>query len=45
MTHVQFQAPIAVQPGEFFQLVKKKVGTAPSAGVVVHLITVDAVFM
>lgn len=42
---MQFQAPIAVQPGEFFAIVKKKVGTAPSAGVVAHMITVDAVFM
>lgn len=41
----QFQMPIAVQPGEFFQVVKKKVGTAPSAGVVAHTITVDAVFV
>lgn len=41
----QFQMPIAVQPGEFFQVVKKKVGTAPSAGVIAHVITVDAVFL
>lgn len=41
----QFQAPIAVQPGGFFAVVKKKVGTAPSAGVVAHAITVDAVFV
>jgi len=33
-------APIFVNPGEFFQVVKKKVGTAPSAGVVAHLISV-----
>ena len=42
---VQLQAPIAVQPGEFFQIVKKKVGTAPSAGVVAHSITVDAFYL
>lgn len=34
-------APIPVFPGEFIQTVKKKVGTAPSAGVVAHLITFD----
>lgn len=33
-------APIFVNPGEFFQVVKKKVGTAPSAGVVAHVISV-----
>lgn len=32
-------APVFVNPGEFIQTVKKKVGTAPSAGVVAHLIT------
>lgn len=32
-------APIFVNPGEFVQLVKKKVGTAPSAGVIAHLVT------
>lgn len=32
-------APIFVNPGEFVAVVKKKVGTAPSAGVIAHLIT------
>ena len=32
-------APIFVNPGEFVQLVKKKVGTAPSAGVIAHVVT------
>lgn len=32
------EAPIYVNPGEFVQVVKKKVGTAPSAGVVAHTI-------
>lgn len=32
-------APIYVNPGEFVAVVKKKVGTAPSAGVVGHVIT------
>jgi len=31
--------PIYVNPGEFVQTVKKKVGTAPSAGVVAHTVT------
>jgi hypothetical protein len=31
--------PIYVNPGEFVQVVKKKIGTAPSAGVIGHLIT------
>jgi hypothetical protein len=33
------QVPIVVYPGEFIQTVKKKVGTAPSAGVVAHVIS------
>lgn len=32
-------APIFVNPGEFVAVVKKKVGTAPSAGVIAHTIT------
>ena len=31
-------APIFVNPGEFVALVKKKIGTAPSAGVVAHTV-------
>lgn len=34
-------APIVVQPGEFIQLVKKKVGTAPTAGVIAHIIRIS----
>jgi hypothetical protein len=33
-------APIFVNPGEFVQTVKKKIGTAPSAGVIGHMITI-----
>lgn len=33
--------PIYVNPGEFVAVVKKKIGTAPSAGVVAHLVTYD----
>jgi hypothetical protein len=33
-------APIFVNPGEFIQVVKKKIGTAPTAGVIGHLITI-----
>lgn len=36
-----FTRPIVVNPGEFVQAVKKKVGTAPSAGVVAHAIHFD----
>jgi hypothetical protein len=32
-------APVFVNPGEFIAIVKKKVGTAPSAGVIAHTIT------
>jgi len=37
----EFDMPIFVEPGEFVQCVKKKVGTAPSAGVVAHVISFD----
>lgn len=37
-----FKNPLPVMPGEFFQVVKKKVGSAPSAGVIAHIITVDS---
>jgi hypothetical protein len=36
-----FQNPIYVNPGEFIAVVKKKVGTAPSAGVIAHVVTYD----
>jgi hypothetical protein len=36
-----FANPIYVNPGEFFQVIKKKVGTAPSAGVIGWTILVD----
>ncbi len=35
------QNPIFVNPGEFVQTVKKKVGTAPSAGVIGHVVSFD----
>lgn len=35
-----FDPPLCVMPGEFVQTVKKKVGTAPSAGVVAHVVTI-----
>lgn len=38
---VDFDMPIFVEPGEFVQCVKKKVGTAPSAGVIAHVISFD----
>ncbi len=36
-----WQSPVVVNPGEFVQTVKKKVGTAPSAGTIAHLIDFD----
>jgi hypothetical protein len=33
-------APVFVNPGEFIQTVKKKVGTAPTAGVIAYTITI-----
>jgi hypothetical protein len=41
----QFRSPIVDNPGEFIAIVKKKVGTAPSAGVIAHLISFDAYMM
>lgn len=38
---INFDSPIYVNSGEFVQIVKKKIGTAPSAGVIAHLITLD----
>lgn len=37
-----FTRPVIVNPGEFVAVVKKKVGTAPSAGVIAHSVTFDA---
>lgn len=37
----KFDTPITIYPGEFIQTVKKKVGTAPSSGVIAHVITFD----
>jgi hypothetical protein len=39
--YVDLTRPVVVNPGEFVAVVKKKVGTAPSAGVVAHYITFD----
>lgn len=35
------QNPVFVNPGEFVAVAKKKVGTAPSAGVIAHVVTFD----
>jgi hypothetical protein len=37
-------APVPIYPGEFLATVKKKVGTAPSAGVIAHVIAFDGYF-
>jgi hypothetical protein len=42
LTEIEFDlwdAPIFVNPGEFVAIAKKKVGTAPSAWVMAHNIT------
>lgn len=39
--YIPFTSPVVVNPGEFVQTVKKKIGTAPSAGVIGHTITFD----
>ena len=31
--------PVYINQGEFVQIVKKKIGTAPSAGVIGHIVT------
>lgn len=41
----KLECPIIVNPGEFIQTVKKKVGTAPSAGVIGHIITFDCAWI
>lgn len=38
---VTFQNPIYVNPGEFIAIAKKKVGTAPSAGVIAYVFILD----
>lgn len=39
-----FDSPIAVNAGEFVQTVRKKIGTAPSAGTIAHLITFNGYY-
>ena len=41
----RFDCPVPVNAGEFIAVAKKKVGTAPSAGVIAHVITFDAVYV
>ena len=41
---VQFQTPIPVAPGEFFQLVNRNVTAAPASGAVMWVIQVDGYF-
>jgi hypothetical protein len=38
---LNLQNPVYVNPGEFIAIVKKKVGTAPSIGVIAHMFTLD----
>lgn len=37
---IDLATPIPVQPGEFVQLVKRKIGTAPTAGAILHTISI-----
>lgn len=37
---VEFAAPVVVAPGQFIATAKKKVGVAPSAGVIAHVIAI-----
>jgi hypothetical protein len=37
---LNFDSPIVVHPGEFVQLVKRKVGSAPSSGAIMHCISI-----
>lgn len=39
---VKFNAPIAVNAGEFLAIVKKKVGTASASGTIAHTIFIDS---
>lgn len=39
-----FETPIVVNPTEYIQVVKKKIGTAPSAGVIGHIISFNGNF-
>ena len=39
---LDLETPICVQPGEFFQVVMKNLGTVTTAGVITYLIYVDA---
>lgn len=43
LTRLEWRAihPVYVNPGEFIAIVKKKVGAAPTAGVVAHYISLD----
>jgi len=42
--YMAFNAPIAVNPGEYVQLVAKNLGVVTTLGVVLFLITFDAYF-
>jgi hypothetical protein len=40
--YVPFAVPVPVNPGEFIQVCKKRIGTVPSSGVSAHLIGIDS---
>jgi hypothetical protein len=41
---LNLDSPLVVNQGEFIQLVKKKVGTAPTVGVIAHMISIGGYF-
>lgn len=42
VVEVTFDTPRLVQPGEFFQVVERRIGTTPGSGTKVHVIDIDA---
>lgn len=41
---LNFDSPIVVHPGEYVQLVKRKVGTAPTSGAIAHMISIGGYY-
>jgi hypothetical protein len=41
---VKFDSPLVVEPGQFIQAVKRKVGTVPGGGTTMHGIVFDGYF-
>jgi hypothetical protein len=43
--YMAFQNPIAVLPGEFVAIAAKNIGTVTTSGVIMFIVTFDAVFI